>query len=392
MKIKVERSFLKYCIYIFVLVSALIFVYKTLDNISGIISSIAGFLGFVWRLLLPFVIGFVIAYLLDPYVIWIEKHLFKNRKKVLVSEKWSKLLSIIFVYIIFIGTIILGFVYIIPIAIKNVVDLIGKVPQYYLQLEVIISEFLDKYNLYNLSQLYEYAEKYILSVLNSYDVKHIDIAINAVMRGVLDITTIFLHYILGFVIGFYFLMEKEDLKKGIKKFLRAIVKDETVEKWIDFAGQVNDIFSRFIVGRAIDSSIIGVLCFVGLMFLKVRYALLLSVIVGVTNMIPYFGPIIGAVPAVVITLFDSPIKALWVAIFIFILQQFDGMVLGPKIVGSSIGLSPLWIIFAIMVGGGVLGVVGMFLGVPCIAVIRLLLSNFIEERLRLKDKKNSAAL
>jgi len=126
---------------------------------------------------------------------------------------------------------------------------------------------------------------------------------------------------------------------------------------------------------------------VGLTILKIRYALLISVIVGVTNMIPYFGPFIGAVPAVIITFFDSPINALWVTIFIFVLQQFDGLILGPKILGDSVGLSPFWIIFSIVLGGGLYGVIGMFLGVPVIAIVITFTNRLIDWQLEKKSIK-----
>src|SRR5690606_8042174 len=140
----------------------------------------------------------------------------------------------------------------------------------------------------------------------------------------------------------------------------------------------------FFVGKIIDSFIIGLLCFIGCLIMKVPYALLISLIVGVTNMIPYFGPFIGMIPAAVITLFESPIKALWVTIFIFALQQFDGLYLGPKILGIQVGMKPLWIITAILIGGGFFGVWGMLFAVPIAAVIRSLLRKYIKRQYEIK--------
>lgn len=384
MKIKYDKRYFTYSFYIFLLVTALMFVYKTLDNIGGIIASIGTLLDSTFKLLTPFIIGFVVAYLLNPYVMWIETYIFGNKRSVFKSKQ-RRLLSILLVYFMVIGLITLAIIYIAPKVVNSIGDLINRIPEYFVQAEVFITEFLQKHELDKLYNISAYIEKYIISFMNRYDLQNIDVAISSLLKGVMNITTIFLHYILGFIIGFYLLMEKEGFIADLKRFLRALLKDETVEAWGEFAAQVNDIFSRFIIGKAIDSAIIGGLCFIGLMILNIKYALLISVIIGVTNMIPYFGPIIGGVPAVLITLFDDPVKALWLAVFILVLQQFDGMVLGPKILGNSIGLSPFWIIFAIIIGGGFFGIAGMFLGVPTIAVIRLLLLQFVDKRIQQKE-------
>ena len=170
--------------------------------------------------------------------------------------------------------------------------------------------------------------------------------------------------LLGLVISVYLLADKEKFIRGIKKNLYAFLGRENADKTIDFGNEVNSIFTNFFVGKLIDSTIIGILCFIGLSLLKVRFALLLSIVVGIFNMIPYFGPFIGAVPAIVITLFYNPIQALWVTLFIFGLQQFDGIILGPKILGDKVGVSPFYIILAIMIGGGFFGPMGMLMGVP----------------------------
>ncbi len=145
--------------------------------------------------------------------------------------------------------------------------------------------------------------------------------------------------------------------------------------------EVDEIFSKYIIGKMIDSLIVGIICFMGLWFLKAPYALLMAIIVGVTNMIPYFGPFIGAVPAVIITLFTSPITALWVTLFIIVLQQLDGYIIGPFILGDSVGLSPFWIILAILIGGGLFGILGMLICVPVMAVVRNMFSRYINRRL-----------
>ena len=189
----------------------------------------------------------------------------------------------------------------------------------------------------------------------------------------------------GFIVSVYLLKDKETLILNIKKLIYAVLEKEKADSFLKFSNEVNFIFSGFVIGKFIDSLIIGIMCFVGLSMLKIPYALLISLIVGITNMIPYFGPFIGMIPAFFITLFYSPIKALWVLFFIFLLQQFDGFYLGPKILGSSVGLSPLLIILAILIGGGAFGVLGMFLAVPTTAVVILLAERLINRKLKEKD-------
>jgi len=142
---------------------------------------------------------------------------------------------------------------------------------------------------------------------------------------------------------------------------------------------------RFILGKALDSLIIGVICYIGMLLLKLEYPVLISVVIGMTNMIPVFGPFIGAVPGALILLIVSPIQALWFILFIIVLQQFDGNYLGPRILGDSMGLPSLWIMFAIIVGGGYFGLVGMFMGVPIFAVIYLVFKRLVNNRIRMKE-------
>ena len=208
----------------------------------------------------------------------------------------------------------------------------------------------------------------------------------------MSITSGILNFILALIIAFYMLMDKESFKEGVEKLLSVVMLDESVIKIKDFGREADELFGKFIVGKSIDSFIIGCMCLIGLSLMNIRYALLLAVMVGITNMIPYFGPFIGGVPAVLVTFFDSPVKALWVILFILALQQFDGLFLGPKILGDSVGLSPFWIIFSIVVGGGIAGVLGMFLGVPIFAIIRLLTIRIIDKQLEKKKNRTKREL
>ncbi len=192
--------------------------------------------------------------------------------------------------------------------------------------------------------------------------------------------------LLGLIISVYMLFSKEKFFAQTKKVLYALLPKQYVDRTIDLTRSSHKTFSGFINGKIIDSLIIGILCYFGMRIFNMPYAALISVIVGVTNVIPYFGPFIGAIPSALIILIDKPITALWFSLFILVLQQFDGNILGPKILGDTTGLSSFWVIFSIIIGGGLFGVVGMFnVGVPRYCAIYSLVRAFIEQRLRKKD-------
>ncbi len=175
--------------------------------------------------------------------------------------------------------------------------------------------------------------------------------------------------LVGIIISIYVLMSKEEFIGQSKKLMYALLPGKSANAVIHTVHKSNEIFGGFISGKILDSMIIGVLCFICLYFMKMPYALLVSVIVGVTNVIPFFGPYLGAVPSTILIMLASPIQGVYFIIFILILQQFDGNILGPAILGESTGLSSFWVVFAILVGGGIFGILGMIIGVPAFAVI-----------------------
>ena len=179
----------------------------------------------------------------------------------------------------------------------------------------------------------------------------------------------FMNFLIGFVASIYILWSKDTFQAQAKKMVVAACKPEAANHLLDLGSSINRIFSGFIIGKIIDSAIIGVLCYICMTLMKMPYTALIATIVGVTNVIPFFGPMFGAIPSVLLLLMIDPWHALWFAVFIFALQQLDGNVIGPKILGDSTGLPALWVMFAILVGGALWGVAGMFVGVPLFAVI-----------------------
>ena len=208
--------------------------------------------------------------------------------------------------------------------------------------------------------------------------------VTTVVSTSVSVVSVFLDVIIALMISVYLLIDLKRIRKTTRKMLNAFVSEEMTQKIADVSSECYELFSSFVSGKMVDSLIIGILCFIAMSLLKLPYALVISVVVGVTNMIPYFGPFIGAVPGAFILLMLSPVKMLIYLILIVVLQQFDGLYLVPKILGDSTGLRPAWIIFSVSAGGAVAGVLGMFIGVPVVAVIGHLINIWIEYRLKKK--------
>ncbi|MGN1059198.1 MAG: AI-2E family transporter, partial [Clostridia bacterium] len=193
-------------------------------------------------------------------------------------------------------------------------------------------------------------------------------------------TGVLSNWIMGIVVCAYTLLERDSLFKLVRVVCGLFMKESTMDTAGQYIHRISAIFYQFFFGKMVDSLIIGILAIIGFSLLRVPYAALLGIIVMVFNMIPYFGPIIGAVPAVLITLLVKDVYlAIWTALFILVLQQFDGIWLGPKILGGSVGVSPFWVIFAIVVFGGLFGIWGMIFGVPIIAAIQMLAGDYLDD-------------
>lgn len=331
----------------------------------------------------PFITAFFIAYILNPIAITIDKKLLLNLFK-LKNRKIRNFFSILLSYLLVIGIITISLVYIIPQLLTTVSELNGTVTDLYNK----TFDFLR-----NLEETFPYVdfaaiEKKLSTSfpeLISYGTNLITNLFPALIDISVSIIRIIINLLLSIVISCYMLSDKKTLKRNVKRVLYSTLSEKKANTLLINVRECDSIFSRFIVGKTIDSLIIGVICYILMRILRLDYALLLSVIVGITNMIPYFGPFIGAIPGVIIFLTISPIKAIVFALMILALQQFDGLYLGPKILGESTGLKPLWVIFGITVGGACWGVIGMFLGVPITAVIAFLLNKMITNRLKKKE-------
>lgn len=329
----------------------------------------------------PFIVGAIIAYLLNFIMKFYENKLLTDVFEVNINKKSKRSLALLLTYTTFFLFIFLFIRFILPQLFGSLLGLANSIPTYvnnlssFLQSNVenttmqsqVLSTIADKVNM---------AIDYIITI--AADV------IPILGNLVVSITSSVWNIVLGVIISIYILIDKEKFHALSKKISYGIFSRQKANMIIKVSEKVNDTFGKFIVGKIIDSFIIGILTFMILIIFKMPYAPLVSVIIGVTNIIPFFGPFIGAVPSTIIILFVSPIKALWFLIIIFIIQQIDGNIIGPKILGDSIGISPFWILFSILIMGKLMGVVGMIIGVPLFAVIYSIVKEIIEEKLRQK--------
>ena len=343
-------------------------------NLGTTIDIIGRFLAVV----APFIFGFFFAYLIRPIVVTLEKPLNKIKKG--KGEKIKRVISIVVAYLIVIGALTIIIVYIFPQMKNSVKDIGNSVKNGYNYVTNHLDEMNAMIPIINLGNVIEYIQNNLIDKLMSNS----GTIVPFVYRFSSSVLTSLYNIFMGLVISIYMIIDGKKLKNSIKRIIYAVSPIEKAPAICKTISKCNHIFNGFLFGKAVDSLIIGILCFIAMSILQLPYSLLLSVIVGITNMTPYFGPIIGAIPGFVIYLFIDPKLSLIFAIMILILQQFDGLYLGPKILGDLTGIKPLWVIFGILIGGAYFGAIGMFLGVPTVAVIMYLADLFIESKLKKK--------
>ena len=339
----------------------------------------------------PFLIGILIAFLINPLVSWLHHTVF---------EKWlyvknnvlAHLLAITFSYVLVIVFLVVGIIYIVPEIIDSLTQLLDKLPEWGDALISYINTIAAKHPELQLDYLIKSisnADSTIQEFLGEFISK---LTTTIVVTGVSIIKFVF-NFIVAIIVSIYLLIDKKMQSRGIKRTIYAIFDEERANKICAVIKRSIHIFSNFFDGKMIDSLIIGALTFVSMMIISLfgvpgfsNCALLVGIVVGITNMIPYFGPFIGGFPAVLVALMTGDLfHALAVLAFVFALQQFDGLFLGPKILGDVVGISPFWVLLSITVFGHFFGFIGMFLGVPMICVIRMLFNDIIDFHNKMKE-------
>lgn len=335
---------------------------------------LASFFGSFFSLLMPFILGFAIAFILNGPMMFFEAKLFgKLRCSKQVKRNLSALLSLV----LFIAIVCFLLALLIPQLVESIASLVKSFPGYVADFQVFAIDFMKEHDI-NVEIINKFISDYnIVGKLTEF----VTSALPQMAKLTYQLGSTLLNVLLGIISGLYMMMDKERLLRYFKKLNYAVFPKNVAEYTHRLMLSSSQIFNNFIIGKAIDSLIIGILCYVGSVLLGFPYAILLSVVVGVTNMIPVFGPFIGAIPGVVLLFIIHPITAVYYALFILVLQQFDGNILGPLILGDKLGLPSIGILFSVVIGGGLFNVVGMFIGVPCFAVIYMAVREWTHYRL-----------
>lgn len=346
-------------------------VYKTFDNFYKIVELIK----VIFKSLSPFLIGFVIAYILNIPCKKIDG-LCRKSKYRFINNK-SKAISIVSVYLLMLLVIYIAVSAVAPALYSNIVDLYNNIPNYIEEFLAALEGWQRTYNI----EIFEINEANITKAFNAILGKFDVAEFSKYAKGVIDITSGVINVFIGIIISVYMLIDKEKIKASVRRILHILLKEEKSSRLIANVKRINGVFSKYLFCLLVDAIIMAVAATTILSILNVRYAIILGVMIGVMNLIPYFGAIFAAVLSVVITLITGGFfKALWTAIALIVLQQVDGNFIGPKIMGQMLNASPLWIIFAVTLGGGLFGVLGMIVSVPILVTIKMAATEFIKEK------------
>lgn len=377
MKINWNNKYATIAIYAFLVICGSILLYLGISQMSTIKSSISDFMG----TLQPFIIGGALAYLLNFILRFYEDCILSHEAFNKLKKSGKRGIGLLLTYITASIITYLFIQFVLPQLMDSIIGLVNNIPEYVNDVTKFTNDIVDNLNLQPeyinlITDKFGEAITYIITILSNL--------VPVIGNFVVGATSSILNIIIGIIVSIYILIDKEKFMALGKKIVYALCSEEKAKFILRLATQSNMTFSRFIGGKILDSFIIGVLTFIILSIFKMPYILLISVIIGVTNIIPFFGPFIGGIPAAIIILFVSPIQALWFVIIIIVIQQIDGNIIGPKILGDSIGISAFWILFSLLVAAKFMGFVGMVVGVPLFAIFYSIIKEIIENKLSKK--------
>lgn len=388
---KIEKKYIKIGVMaLIVIVLALMFQYSLNHETKGeeFKALVAGALG-------PIFAGFILAYLLNPLLGFFERNIFKPISKVLfkkakkesTAKKFTRGCSVICTFVLFFILLGVGLYLVIPQVYQSLMKIVTDASGYYETLEKWVLSFTEEneqmgeYLIMVMDKVYNQA----LDYLNKDILPNMDKIVVGITTGIVGGLKMVLNVVLALIISVYVLIEKEKIICVCKKLTYSLFNIRNANSIVKGTRYVNQVFGGFINGKIIDSFIIGVLAYIFMIVVDFEYPVLISMIIGVTNVIPYFGPFIGAFPSILIMLMVDIKQGFILAVFILILQQLDGNVIGPLILGDRLKISSMWILFAILVGGGFFGVPGMILGAPCFACIYALVGVLCKKKLKEKE-------
>ena len=389
MKLKIDRTLLKY-VYFVVLATILYVIYRLISSFEYILGAIIGALSGLLAVLAPFIIALVVAYLLHPIVCWIESNVMYNKRitktEADCSDKHKKLkrtMSVLLTYLLVLGLLVvllyssyamIGGKISSQVDINSVIESLISYSERYIHIFSQLRSWLENSGLSdNLKQqlidTVESANELISSAISNSFIKIKSFGSNIV------------NIVLGLILAFYILKDLEYFRELYGKTTKALMKEQKNEKLNNLFEDINSILSHFIRGQLLAALLVGILSSIGLSIIRLDFAILIGMTAGIANIIPYFGPILGSVPAVIVGLLSgNPVKALLAIIVLVAVQQIDGTLISPRIVESSVGLHPVFVMLAIIIGGAYLGLLGMLIAVPIAAIIKMFLVRWMENK------------
>lgn len=378
MKPNWNKKYTTIAVYAFIVIAASIIFYLIVSEVGRFTDAISNYISIIY----PFIYGFAIAYIINFLMEFLKRQLKRIPFIKKIKAKRIHIIGLILAYIVSAILVYLFIAFIFPQLVSSISGLVMKIPDYIRNTTNYIEDLSEEISIHP-------------QVIDFFNARWTQLADNindfagrllpAIVSFLRNTAESFFNWFLGIIISIYMLMEKKRFISLSKKLVFSIFNEKTSLNIMRISRRSHNIFSNFLVGKLLDSAIIGVLTFIILSIAKMPYTLLVSFIIGVANIIPFFGPFIGAIPSFIIIFFESPIKGFWFLIIIFIIQQIDGNIIGPKILGDSLGISSFWILFSVLVSGKLFGFVGMVIGVPLFVLIYSIIKEIIEARLESKD-------
>ena len=381
-----NRRYFKWGLTALVVIFISILLVVIFTNLPGFFTVLAS----IGKILSPLISGVVIAFLLNPLVNFVDcrlRPLLQKKLKAQTAKNLSRTAGIVMALIVA-GILVYGFfAMLLPQLYESVMSIVDNAGTYFNSIETWATNVLEDnpdiqgYVDKGLEQLRGFIENWVKTTFLSDMSKLVTTVSTSVIAVIKSLT----NFIIGLVASIYMLWSKDTFRAQTKKIMVATMRPSAADRLLALGRNAYRIFNGFIIGKLIDSAIIGVLCYIGCEILKMPFTALVATIVGITNIIPFFGPIIGAVPSAFLILLVDPLKAFYFVIFVIVLQQLDGNVIGPKILGNTVGISGFWVLASITIAASIFGFAGMLLGVPVFALIYVLISDGVNARLRKKQ-------
>ncbi|MGI5898851.1 MAG: AI-2E family transporter [Christensenellales bacterium] len=386
-KINWKDPFIKTALLVFLVIAALMVFYNILGTVGEVLLRIRSFISTLTAAASAIIIGIIIAFILQPYVNLLDDKLISRVIK--KNRNLSRGVSIGFVYVVVLGFIALLIALIAPVLVNNIKDLINTAPRYIDMIVRFVNDELME------NSLFQYAD--VISAINSF-MAEAQSNITSLVTGFLSNTVRFLtslstgmiNVIFGFLVAVYVLMEGKRLGSSSRRLSIAVFGERRTDKIVREVGIATKIFRKFFNGRLVESFISAVLILICFLIIGVKYSPLISVLTFITNLIPYFGPIIGGVLTFILVAVENPSQLLLAMILLLAVSVVDSWIISPKILGDVVGLSPFWVLLGALVGGGLFGFWGMMIGIPTASVIHFAVKRWIDYRITKRSSQKNA--